>query len=149
MNRYTIIKVWYWKNYSISSVIISLLTKRLLFTCCKTSLPNLPIPSSRAENFLLNSLVHSDKCNVYFTWLSEPQIKLLAQKIRHDNTGSQKFFFFILRKKSLLIFSYNVIIQWDKLDHIFPCPNGKATHLGCLDGLSSRPCSHTYRYRYN
>ena len=44
--------------------------------------------------------------------------KLLAQKIRYDNTGSAKFFFYF-KKKSLLIFSYNVVVQSDKLDHIF------------------------------
>ena len=55
--------------------------------------------------------------------------KLLAQKIRHDSTGSEKFFF-----------SYNyVVIQSDKLDHIFPCLNGKATRLGYSGGLSFLP----------
>ena len=44
-----------------------------------------------------------------------------------------------VKKKSSLIFSYNVVAQSDKLDHIFPCPNGKATCLGRSDGLSFLP----------
>ena len=32
--------------------------------------------------------------------------------------------------------------QSDKLDHIFPCPNGKATRLGRSDCLSFLPCPH-------
>ena len=44
-----------------------------------------------------------------------------------------------VKKKSLLIFSYNVVVQSDKLDHIFPHPNGKATCLGRTDGLSFLP----------
>ena len=44
------------------------------------------------------------------------------------------------QEKSLLIFPYNVVVQSDKLDHIFPCPNGKATRLGRSDGLSFLPC---------
>ena len=52
-------------------------------------------------------------------YLSEPQNYMYLPKQSNMTIQVLKSSFFILRKKGLLIISYNVIVQSDKLDQIF------------------------------
>jgi len=42
---------------------------------------------------------------------------------------------------------YNLLAQADNLNHLFPCPNGKITHLGRSDGPSCLPCLLFFQFK--
>ena len=97
-------------------------------------------------------------CRARIAWKS-PRGRFERRNQTHD-LHNRKFIFTALsykkRNKNDLLFIqsqatselYNLLVQSDNLDHLFPCPNVKVTRLGCSDGpsFSAFPWETTWRH---